>query len=319
VNIQQGLRDRRVLNKNWSLVKRHNALSQRASIIQNIRKFFIKRGYLEVETPYLIPSPSPEAHINPVVCGYWFLHTSPEICMKRLLAAGYEKIFQICRCWREGERGNKHIPEFTILEWYRSNIDYKELMKETEELILEVSESMGFKEKIKYQGKEIDLSIPWEMISVNEAFDRFTNLTLKETLEMDVFDELMVERIEPNLGIKKPTFIYDYPIERSSFAKAKAEDPSLAERFELYMGGVEIANGFSELIDPDEQRKRFEIENNIRKRLSKPVYPLPEKFLNELGQMPPSAGIALGIDRLVMVFLDKDSIDDVVSFTPEDL
>lgn len=305
--------------KNWSLYKRHNALRERAKIIQGIRRFFVENGYLEVETPHLIPSPAPEAHINPIACGTWFLHTSPEICMKRLLAAGYDKIFQICRCWREGERGSRHIPEFTILEWYRAGIDYKELMKETEELIYNLSVSINSYDKITYKGKEIDLSIPWERITVEEAFRDYANLSFKEALKKDLFDEIMVESIEPNLGINKPTFICDYPIERASFARPKRDDPSLAERFELYIGGIEIANGFSELTDPYEQRKRFGLENELRRKFSKPVNPLPEKFLDELIEMPPSAGIALGIDRLVMVFLNKDSIDEVVAFTPDDL
>lgn len=305
--------------KNWNLLRRRQELYQRAKIIQSIRKFFIERGYLEVETPYLLPLVSPEAHIDPVACGSWFLHTSPELCMKRLLSAGYEKIFQICHCWRQGERGSRHIPEFTMLEWYKKGVDYKELMKETEELIIDVYDSFSPFKKIYYQNKEIDISIPWERISVEEAFNRFGKIRLKEALEKDIFDEVMVEKIEPELGVKKPTFIYDYPIERASFSKAKTGDPSFAERFELYIGGVEIANGFSELTDPQEQRRRFEIENNIRKNRSKFTIPIPERFLEEISQMSQSSGIALGIDRLVMVFLDKDSIDKIVAFPPEEL
>lgn len=303
----------------WFLSKKHQTLWDRAKIIEGIRKFFIDRGYLEVETPHLVPSLAPEAHIDPMACSSWFLHTSPEICMKRLLAAGYDKIFQICRCWRQGERGSKHIPEFTILEWYRTGIDYRELMKETEELIFNLYRAINPNGKLNYQGKEIDLSIPWDRISVKDVFRYYANLSCEEALKMDLFDEIMVMNIEHNLGIKKPAFIYDYPIERASFARPKADDPSLAERFELYIGGVEIANGFSELIDPLEQRRRFEAENELRRKLSKPIYPLPERFLNELNEMQPSAGIALGIDRLVMVFLDKSSIDEVVAFTPEEL
>lgn len=305
--------------ENWNLLRRQETLYQRSKIIQSIRKFFIERGYLEVETPYLVPSVSPEAHIDPVACGSWFLHTSPELCMKRLLSAGYEKIFQICHCWRQGERGSRHIPEFTMLEWYKTGVDYKELMKETEELIIDVYDSISPYRKIYYQNKEIDISLPWERISVEEAFNRFGKIRLKEALEKDIFDEVMVEKIEPELGVKKPTFIYDYPVERASFSKAKNEDPSFAERFELYIGGVEIANGFSELTDPQEQRRRFEIENNIRKKRSKFTIPIPERFLEEISQMPQSSGIALGIDRLVMVFLDKDSIDEIVAFPPEEL
>jgi len=305
--------------KNWSLARRKHALQQRAKIIQKIRDFFHLREYLEVETPYRIPVPAPESHIDPVPSGSWILHPSPELCMKRLLAAGYEKIFQICHCWRKGERGDRHIPEFTLLEWYRAYGDYLDLMEECESLIQFLAAQIGLGETLAYCGREIHLTSPWERISVDEAFSRYTEVTTQEAMNRDLFDEVMVRDIEPKLGIEKPTILYDYPAERRSLARLKKENPSVAERFELYIGGVEIANAFSELIDPEEQRKVFQSELGIRQSLGRKVYPMPEKFLNELGAMPPSAGIALGVDRLVMVLLNAQTINEVVAFTPEEL
>ena len=305
--------------KNWPLARRKTALEQRARIIRKIRQFFSERGYLEVETPHRIPAPAPESHIDAVPSGKWFLHTSPELCMKRMLAAGYEKIFQICRCWREGERGSQHIPEFTLLEWYRVRSDYLALMDECETLIQSLAVEIGLEERVTYGDHNVLLTSPWERITVEEAFNRYAKISAKEALRQDLFDEVMVQDIEPRLGIQKPTFLYDYPSERRSLARLKKEDPTVAERFELYLGGLEIANAFSELTDAEEQRKVFQAEIEIRRSLGKKVYPLPEKFLTELEEMPSSAGIALGVDRLVMVLLNAKTIDEVVAFTPEEL
>jgi len=318
VTIQPESKGKSVLEKRLKATRK-NALRKRTEILQGIRKFFIDRGYLEVETPHRIPAPAPESYIDAVPSGEWFLHTSPELCMKRMLSSGYEKIFQICRCWREGERGRQHLPEFTLLEWYRSNSDYRDLMEECEGLIQTVADEIGLGQKIIYLDHEIFLSSPWERISVEEALKCYAQTSMKEALEQNLFDEMMVQRIEPRLGIKKPTFIYDYPAERRAMASLKKEDQSLAERFELYIGGLELANGFSELIDPEEQRRCFQLENVTRQSNDKPTYPLPNKFLTVLENMPPSAGIALGVDRLTMVFLNAKTIDEVVAFTPEEL
>ena len=305
--------------KNWPLARRKKALQQRARILQGIRQFFIEEGYLEVETPHRIPTPAPESHIEAIPSDTWFLHTSPELCMKRLMAAGYDKIFQICRCWRERERGSLHLPEFTLLEWYQIGGDYRSLMEECEDLIRSVARTIGVGQKIVFRGREIGLSEPWERISVKEAFRCYARTSVPKSLEKDLFDEIMVQDIEPNLGVERPTFIYDYPAERGALARLKKEDPTVAERFELYMGGLELANGFSELVDSEEQKKRFQAENENRQSNGKPIYSMPDKFLAELDDMTPSAGIALGVDRLVMVFLDSETIDDVVAFTPDEL
>jgi lysyl-tRNA synthetase class 2 len=307
------------MHANRARAERYATLSARASIIQEIRRFFFEKGYLEVETPYRIPSPAPEAHIDAAPSGTWFLQTSPEICMKRMIAEGYRRIFQICRCWRDGERGSKHLPEFTMLEWYRADADYLDLMAECEALIQSVACTVGKGNSLTLKGNVIDLGGPWERISVRDAFRRYGDTTMEEALERDLFDELMVEKIEPRLGLEKPTFIHDYPACRGALARLRTDDPTVAERFELYMGGLELANAFSELTDSREQHARFTQEAAYRGSMGKPVYPLPEKFLAEMHHMPSTAGIALGIDRLVMTLLDVETIDAVVAFTPEEL
>jgi elongation factor P--(R)-beta-lysine ligase len=291
----------------------------RSRILQAVRRFFLEKGYLEVETPLLIPAPAPELHIDAVQAGNSFLHPSPELCMKRLLASGYEKIFQICRCFREGERGANHLPEFSLLEWYRARADYRSLMIECEDLLPYLSMTLGRGETLYYQGREIDLRRPWRRISVRDAFHQYAGTALEDALCAGSFDEILVTRVEPHLGAPKPTFLYDYPSSLAALARTKPQEPRSAERFELYLAGLELANAFSELTDAVEQKNRFEQEREARKRLGKTIYPLPERFLEALCFMPESAGIALGFDRLVMIFADQKNIDPVVAFTPEEL
>ena len=302
-----------------SLAIRLSTLEARDKILQQIRKFFHNGVYLEVETPHRIPFPTPESYIDPVPSNSWFLHTSPELCMKRLLAAGCERIFQICHCWRSDERGSLHLPEFTMLEWYRSYCTYLDLMEECESLVRCVALALGKGDQISFRGIEIDLDLPWERITVRDAFQRYGGLSMEQALSRDIFDDIMVRDIEPQLGQTKPVFIHDYPAERGALARRKLTDPTVVERFELYIGGLELANAFTELTDHKEQRDRFLSEQDSRRSMGKSISPLPEKFLADLASMPPSAGIALGIDRLIMVLLDKNQIDDVVAFVPEDL
>ena len=304
---------------NWSLARKRTALQARAEIIRSIREFFVAGGYLEVDTPLLIPAPAPELHIDAVPANGGFLHTSPELCMKRLLAAGFERLFQICHCWRSGERGSRHLPEFTMLEWYRAGSDYRGLMAECEELLRFVAGTQGSGETLSFRGTDISITESFDRLSVREAFLRFAGLSMEQALAAGRFDEVMTELIEPRLGWERPTFIYDYPACRSALARLKAADPAVAERFELYIGGVELANAFSELTDPVEQRARFVREARARADCGKAAYPVAEKFLGELKHLPSAAGIALGIDRLVLVLTDSARIDDVVAFTPEEL
>ncbi len=309
-----------MIDRNWKLERKRNGLHTRATMIRTIRGFFTDRDYLEVETPSRIPGPAPECNIDAIPSDGWYLHTSPELCMKRLLAAGYPRIFQITRCFRSEERGSLHISEFTLLEWYRSGIDYCRMMEECEELIIHVAHSLGHEGAIDYRGEKVDIRKPWERISVRDAFSRYSSVSLEHALGSDRFDEVMVEEIEPRFKeIQRPVFLYDYPVALGALARVKKTDPEVAERFELYMGGLELANAFSELTDAAEQRARFEEEQEDRRISGKVVYPMPEKFLSELSNMPEASGIALGVDRLAMIFTNSESIDDVVAFTPEDL
>ena len=300
---------------NWQLAKRRPALEARARIVQAIRAFFMDGGFLEVETPQRIPVNAPELHIDAVRSGAWSLHTSPELCMKRLLAAGYPRIFQICRVWREGERGSRHLPEFTLLEWYRSDADYLALMNDCEALLRTLLPAGG----LKMREKEISLAAPWQRLTVAEAFVTYASLPLAQALAADRFDELLTNEVEPRLGQERPTFLYDYPAGLAALARRKAAEPELAERFELYIAGFEVANAFSELTDPVEQRQRFIADEAARRTQGKEPLPLPEKFLAELVNLLPSAGIALGVDRLVMLLTGAATIDDVVAFSPEEL
>ena len=234
--------------------------------------------------------------------------------MKRLLAADYGNIFQICRVWRAQERGRKHLPEFSLLEWYRPHTDYRQLMQDCETLI----QYLIPKERICYQGQEIDLTQPWPRLTVMQAFDRYASCSADEAIKANQFEEILTDEVEPSLGLN-PVFLIEYPAALAALARTKPTDPSVAERCELYIGGMELANGFSELIDPTEQRARFEADEAARRSAGKPPYSMPEKFLEEQKQMPESAGIALGIDRLIMLLTDSNQIDNVVAFTPEEL
>jgi lysyl-tRNA synthetase class 2 len=296
-----------------------NNLILRARIIQALRLFFESRGFLEVETPQRIPANAPEEHIEPCRSDGMFLHTSPEICMKRLLCRGHEKIYQICRCWRSGERGSRHVPEFTMLEWYRADSDYSVLMHDCQQLLQFVAEYCTSTNTICYNNTAIVLDEVFERVSVREAFRRWSDVTLEDAISGGQFDVIMVERIEPALIQAKPVFLVDYPIEMAALARPKAGDTAVAERFELYAGGLELANGFSELNDPVEQHERFRAANLKRRDNGQMELPIPGPFLDELAKMPPSAGIALGVDRLVMLFSGAARIDDVIAFTPESL
>jgi lysyl-tRNA synthetase class 2 len=295
------------------------ALVFRSRVIRAIRRFFEARAYLEVETPQRLPTQAPEAHIDPQPSGGWFLQTSPELLMKRLLAAGYPRLFQVCRCHRRGERGRRHLPEFTLLEWYRAGADYLDLMGETEDLIRFVAGTVGLGDDLVYQGLALDLRPAWPRLAVAAAFERHGSLPMAEALAAGRFDEVMGLEIEPRLGQPRPQFLYDYPAAQGALARLRSDTPWVAERFELYIAGLELCNGFGELTDPIQQRQRFEAEMAVRRAAGKTVGPMPEKFLAALAMMPAAAGNALGVDRLVMLLTDRARIDEVVAFTPEEL
>lgn len=294
-------------------------LQLRTTVQRALRNFFESADYLEVETPIRIPAPAPEAHIDPEPAGDAFLQTSPELCMKRLLAAGYPRLFQICRCFRRAERGHRHLPEFTLLEWYTADRDYHDMMIQTEHLVKHVAQSLGSASALTFQQQTIDLEKPFVRMTVDEAFQTHADVTPEEALATGRFDEIVGITIEPRLGWERPVFLYDYPAECAALARLKPDPPNRAERFELYIGGIELCNGFTELNDSEEQRRRFRDELQARQRAGREATPLPERFLAALDQMPSATGNALGLDRLVMLFADTLTIDDVTAFTPEEL
>lgn len=239
--------------------------------------------------------------------------------MKRLLAAGYSRIFQFCKCFRADERGARHLPEFTMLEYYIAHCDYHQLMDQCAALLSETFQGMGHTQNIVWQNKTINLAPPWEKITVDDAFLRYAPMSCREALDRDQFDEILTEYIEPHLGVNQPIFLYDYPAPLAALARISNNDKNIAERFELYIGGLEIANGFSELTDAALQRQRFEEALQARASKNWALYALPEKFLQALPKMPEAAGIALGIDRLAMILTGAVVIDDVIAFPPESL
>ncbi|MCF8056629.1 MAG: EF-P lysine aminoacylase GenX [Desulfocapsa sp.] len=285
-------------------------LHLRAAFFQAIRFFFQEQGFLEVDTPIRQPLVIPEQNILPIPSGTHFLQASPELYMKRLLAAGCEQIFQICHCFRSGERGRLHLEEFVMLEWYRLDADYMDLMEDCEKLFAYLRSAMTgctF---------PVQLDLPWQRLTVEDAFQQYCSVSARKALEQDQFDQLLVENVEPNLGQGKPTFLYDYPLELASLARPKPGQSNAAERFELYVSGVELANGFSELTDPVLQRSRFEEEYA---KMGSDNRKMPEQFLEDLGSIDQAAGIAMGLDRLFMLLLGKDNLEDIVTFSVDDL
>ena len=269
-------------------------LETRARVLRTIRAFFDERGFVEVETPVRIPAPAPEPHIDCPASGDWFLRASPELQMKKLLAAGLPRIYQIGPCFREGERGRRHAPEFTMLEWYRAEADYTDIARDMEALV----------------GEVLRLDRPFARLTVREAYRRWAGWDPVSEWEADRFDFDMATKIEPNLP-KTPLFLTDYPAPAASLSRLKADDPRVAERWELYVDGMELANAFTELTDAAEQRRRFEAAREERRVLGEADYPLDEEFLDMLARMPPAGGVALGVDRLVMLACGTSSITDV--------
>jgi len=294
-------------------------LKLRSLVIQAIRDFFSRNNYLEVDTPIRCPSIIPEAQIDPVTSEGHYLQASPELCMKRLLSDDCDKIFQICKCFRKNERGFRHLPELTLLEWYTKDHTYLDLMDQCQALIQFVAQRLNLGNRIQYQDKTIDLTSPWQRITTEAAFNLYSDTPLLKALENNTFDEIISFQIEPHLGNSTPAFLYNYPACLASLAKLLPDSHEYAQRVEFYIAGIELANGFTELTNPATQRYRFKKENSIRQSQNLSRIPIPEKFLKDLETMPEAAGMALGIDRLVMIFCNTSSIDDVVAFTPESL
>lgn len=290
-------------------------LELRAKLLSATRNFFHEQNYLEVETPVLVRTPALELHIDACPAGNRYLRTSPELHMKRLLCAGYERIFQIGPCFRHGERGKFHNPEFTMLEWYRAGADYMAVLAETRDLLRHLAKTCLGKLVLERNEKKLDLGVEWQLFSVPELFEKFAGWNPAADFDERRFDDDLVNCIEPRLPIDRPVVLLDYPVQVAALARLKANDRRLAERWELYLAGIEVANAFSELTDANEQQKRFEECARKRRAMAKAVYEIDFEFLAALEKgLPPSAGVALGLDRLVMLFAGADSLDDVLPF-----
>jgi lysyl-tRNA synthetase class 2 len=323
---------------------RRPVLLARSRITAAARAWFGAQDFVEAETAILQVSPGNEAHLHAFSTeliaddarrSRLYLHTSPEFACKKLLAAGEERLFTFARVFRNRERSALHHPEFTMLEWYRANAPYGTLVEDCAALLRAAAEAAGT-ERFRHRGREADPFAPPERITVAQAFRWFANIDLPALEDRDalaaaaaeqglrvadddtwadVFSRVISERIEPNLGIGRATILDEYPVSEAALARPTAHDPRVAERFELYVCGVELANAFGELTDPAEQRRRFESEMAEKARVHGERYPIDEDFLAALGQMPPASGIALGFDRLVMLATGAPRIEQVL-WTP---
>jgi len=289
-------------------------LKLRSESLQAVRKFFVDHGFVETETPVRIPAPAIELNIDAVPSGDEYLRTSPELHMKRLLAAGYARIFQMGPCFRQNERGRFHNPEYTMLEWYRANAGYHDVLADTKALLISVVREVLGQTTCRFQGAVIEFSGEWIYRTVSDVFMEYAGWDPVRDFDADRFDRDLVGRVEPRLSRECPTVLADYPMEAAALARPKPGADGVAERWELYAGGVELANAFGELIDPAEQRRRFVACAAERKAQGKAAYPIDECFLESLGDMPASAGVALGIDRLVMLLSGAESLDHVLPF-----
>ena len=329
---------------------RRPLLLARNRITAAFRRWFADRDFVEVETSALQVSPGNEAHLHAFATeaigpdgarASLYLRTSPEFACKKLLAAGERRIFDFARVWRNRERGALHSPEFTLLEWYRAGQPYEALMADCASLLALAAETAGAA-SLAFRGRTIDPFEPPERVTVAEAFHRFAAIDLLASVSAsgetdrralaaaaraagvrvahddtwsDVFSRVLVERIDPFLGLERSTILYEYPICEAALARPTAADPRVAERFELFACGVELANCFGELTDPAEQRRRFALEMDEKARVYGERYPIDEDFLAALGAMPEASGAALGFDRLVMLAMGASRIDEVL-WTP---
>jgi len=289
------------------------ALEYRAKVLAAVRAAFDFEGFVETETPAGISAPAAEEYIEAPRAGAFFLRTSPELEMKRLLCAGMKRIYQIGPCFRSGENGRLHRSEFSMLEYYAASWDYRELLAFTKRFVLAAAEKVNGSPVIRFRGMTIDLSREWEILSVREAFRRYAPMSADEAAEEESrFELLLTENVEPNLPKDRPCVLMDYPIRFGAFARPKASDATLAERWEAYVGGVELVNAYGELTDPAVQRERFRNFAETRRRNALAEYPEPEEFLNDLDcGMPESAGAAMGFDRLVMLLRGASRLQDV--------
>jgi lysyl-tRNA synthetase class 2 len=336
----------------WWSVSRHADrkpfLMARAAITRALRAWFDEQGFAEVETGILQVSPGNETHLHAPRTelirsdgsrATRYLRTSPEFAAKKLLAAGETKIFEFARVFRDRERGDLHLPEFTMLEWYRANASYDAIMADTIVVIAHAAQATGIG-KFSFRGKTADPFAEPELLTVAAAFQQFAGIDLLATIAdgegdraalaaaagarvrladddtwSDIFSKVLVEHVEPHLGQGRLTVLFEYPVPEAALARAKSSDPRVAERFEVYACGVELANGFGELTDAAEQRRRFASAMDEKARRYGERYPLDEEFLDAVAAMPEASGVALGFDRLVMLASGALRVDQVV-WTP---
>ncbi len=278
------------------------------------RAFFAERGFVEVSTPLRVPAPGVDFHVDAIPADGQYLIASPELHMKRLLVGGMPRIFQLARVARADELGPLHAPEFTMLEWYRAFTDLETVLRDTEELVRTVVRGLAGEDDVFVMGhRKVTVAKPFERITVRQAFERYAGIKDAAKLaarDEDRYFELLVSKVEPALGaLPRPVFLTHYPISQAALSRPHESDPTVAERAELYFGGVELCNAYGELTDAVEQRRRFVEEAKRRKALRRVVYPLDEPFLSALVEgMPPSAGNALGFDRLILVATNRSAI-----------
>ncbi len=329
---------------------RRPLLVRRGAIKASIRGHFLGFGFTEVECGALVPSPGNETHLHAFETSLTgpdgtrrpiYLHTSPEFAAKKLLAAGEEKIFEFARVFRNRERGRLHTPEFTMLEWYRAREDYRTVIEDSLMLLRLAADAAGA-DRLRHRDAACNPHAEADWLTVVDAFTHLAGIDLMATLSpegtgdanalrsrarrggidvsddddwSDMFSKILTLRVEPRLGVERPCILYEYPVCEAALARVSPRDPKVAERFELYACGVELANGFGELTDPDAQRARFERDMAKKEKVSGVRYPLDEDFLAALRLMPPASGVALGFDRLVMLATGAPNID-VVLWTP---
>lgn len=326
-------------------------LVKRAAITERVRQLLREQGFAEVETPVLQVSPGNETHLHAPRTELTdssgrrltrYLRTSPEFAAKKLLAAGESRIFELARVFRDRERGDLHLPEFTMLEWYRAETSYDAIMADACAIARAAAEAAGTR-LFAFRGRTADPFADAERLTVAEAFARHAGIDLLRTIDggdgnrraladaarnrvrladddtwSDIFSKVLVEHVEPKLGQERMTLLYEYPAPESALARVSASDPRIAERFELYACGVELANGFGELNDAAEQRRRFEMAMDEKERRYGERYPLDEEFLAALARMPQASGAALGFDRVVMLAAGATRIDQVVWMPPSE-
>lgn len=323
---------------------------KRERVIDTLRVFFKSQGFLEVDTPLLVSHPGMEPNLEVFETKLLdinknetqaFLLTSPEYALKKLIVSGVPKLFTICKSFRNGEGvSTKHNPEFTILEWYRSPADYFDIMADCQELLIALCKEFYGGTTLVYQGKTYDLSV-CERITVSQAFKKYSGIDLNTLLDTKLlleagrkrgytvdahttwelmFNQILLNEIEPHLGKERPTILYNYPASQASLAKLDQSDPRFAQRFEIFLAGIELGNAFSELSDPDEQLARFLSEREERANLGKKVYDIDSDYIDALRTgLPKTGGIAVGVDRLCMLFANAPSIQDVIAFPCQEL